>query len=67
MEEGKVPCLWILGSMDNYIPYDFIQKQVNLPDNAKIVILANSGHMGFVEEEELSVKIVLDFVNIISL
>jgi pimeloyl-ACP methyl ester carboxylesterase len=67
MEEGKVPCLWILGSMDNYIPYDLIQKQVNLPDNAKIVILANSGHMGFVEEEELSVKIVLDFVNIISL
>jgi pimeloyl-ACP methyl ester carboxylesterase len=67
MEEGKVPCLWILGSMDNYIQYDLIQKQVNLPDNAKIVILANSGHMGFVEEEELSVKIVLDFVNIISL
>jgi pimeloyl-ACP methyl ester carboxylesterase len=67
MEEGKVPCLWILGSMDNYIPYDLIQKQVNLPDNAKIVILANSGHMGFVEEEELTVKIVLDFVNIISL
>ena len=67
MEEGKVPCLWILGSMDNYIPYDLIQKQVNLPDNAKIVILANSGHMGFVEEEELSVKIVLDFVNIILL
>lgn len=67
MEEGKVPCLWILGSMDNYIPYDLIQKQVILPDNAKIVILANSGHMGFVEEEELTVKIVLDFVNIISL
>jgi pimeloyl-ACP methyl ester carboxylesterase len=67
MEEGKVPCLWILGSMDNYIPYDLIQKQVNLPDNAKIVILANSGHMGFVEEEELSVKIVRDFVNIILL
>ena len=62
MEEGKVPCLWILGSMDNYIPYDLIQKQVNLPSNARIVVLKNSGHLGFVEEEDLSVKIVSDFV-----
>jgi hypothetical protein len=49
--------------MDNYIPHDFIQKQVNLPDNAKIVILANSGHMGFVEEEENSLKAIMEFVN----
>ncbi|MGD0756054.1 MAG: alpha/beta hydrolase [Bacteroidales bacterium] len=62
MEEGKVPCLWILGSMDNYIPCDLIQKQVNLPSNARIVVLKNSGHLGFVEEEDLSVKIVSDFV-----
>lgn len=63
MEEGKVPCLWILGSMDNYIPCDFIQKQVYLPDNAKIVILANSGHMGFVEEEELTIRTIKEFVS----
>jgi pimeloyl-ACP methyl ester carboxylesterase len=66
MEEGKVPCLWILGSMDNYIPCDLIQKQVNLPTNARIVVLKNSGHMGFIEEEDLSVKVVSDFVNTIS-
>jgi pimeloyl-ACP methyl ester carboxylesterase len=48
--------------MDNYIPYDLIQKQVNLPDNAKIVILANSGHMGFVEEEELTIRTIREFV-----
>jgi pimeloyl-ACP methyl ester carboxylesterase len=66
MEEGKVPCLWILGSLDNYIPCDLIQKQVNLPDNAKIVILANSGHMGFVEEEENSLKAITEFVDHIS-
>jgi Predicted hydrolases or acyltransferases (alpha/beta hydrolase superfamily) len=62
MEEGKVPCLWILGSMDNYISYDFIQKQVNLPDNSKVVILINSGHMGFIEEEDKSVEIIIKFV-----
>ena len=62
MEEGRVPCLWILGSMDNYIPCEIIQKQVKLPSNARVVVLTDSGHMGFVEEEELSVKIISDFV-----
>jgi pimeloyl-ACP methyl ester carboxylesterase len=62
MEEGRVRCLWILGSMDNYIPCEVIQTQVNLPPDARVVVLNNSGHMGFVEEEELSVKIVRDFV-----
>jgi pimeloyl-ACP methyl ester carboxylesterase len=66
MEEGKVPCLWILGKMDNYIPCDLIQTKVRLPANAKVVILLNSGHLGFIEEEELSIKIVTAFVNSIS-
>jgi pimeloyl-ACP methyl ester carboxylesterase len=63
MEEGRVPCLWILGSMDNYIPCDSIQEKVRLPQNAKTVILKSSGHLGFVEEEELSVSTVAGFVN----
>jgi len=63
MEEGKVPCLWILGSMDNYIPCEAIQKRVKLPGNAKVMVLEQSGHMGFIEEEELSLKTIADFVN----
>ncbi|MEI6050508.1 MAG: alpha/beta hydrolase [Bacteroidota bacterium] len=66
MEEGKVPCLWILGSMDNYIPCDFIREKVNLPSNARVVVLKNSGHIGFIEEEGLSVKIASDFVNMLN-
>ncbi len=62
MEEGRVPCLWILGTMDNYIPCELIQTKVNLPANAKLVILRKSGHLGFIEEEDLSVKIVSEFV-----
>lgn len=63
MEEGNVPCLWILGSMDNYIPCELIKAQVKLPSNAKTVILKKSGHLGFIEEEELSVKILSEFVS----
>jgi pimeloyl-ACP methyl ester carboxylesterase len=66
MEEGNAPCLWILGTMDNYIPCEMIQAKVKLPANAKAVVLNNSGHLGFVEEEDLSVKTVSEFVNSIS-
>jgi hypothetical protein len=62
MEEGRVPCLWILGAMDNYIPCDFIQTKVKVPSNGKIVVLRKSGHLGFVEEEDLSVITIKDFV-----
>jgi pimeloyl-ACP methyl ester carboxylesterase len=62
MEDGRVPCLWVLGLMDNYIKSDTIILKVNLPQNAEVVILKNSGHMGFVEEEALSAIVITDFV-----
>ena len=63
MEKGIVPCLWILGSMDNYIPCNEIQEKVKLPSNAKVVVLKKSGHLGFVEEEAESVRLISEFVN----
>jgi pimeloyl-ACP methyl ester carboxylesterase len=62
MEEGLAPCLWILGSMDNYIPCETIQQKVCLPANAELVILSNSGHLGFIEEEERTVEVLTEFV-----
>jgi len=62
MEKGKVPCLWILGKKDIYISFKELPPKVKLPGNAKLVFLENSGHMGFVEEEDLSVKILSDFI-----
>lgn len=62
MEAGKVPCLWILGKLDNYISCEAMQQRVNLPANAKVVVLESSGHMGFIEEEDLSVRVMTDFI-----
>jgi pimeloyl-ACP methyl ester carboxylesterase len=62
MEQGRVPCLWILGKMDNYIQFDAVIKKVSLPENAELVILQNSGHLGFIEEEERSVEVITGFV-----
>jgi pimeloyl-ACP methyl ester carboxylesterase len=66
LEEGRVPCLWILGSMDNYIQCDTMKAMVKLPPNAEVVILNESGHMGFIEEEENSVKAITEFIERIS-
>jgi pimeloyl-ACP methyl ester carboxylesterase len=63
MEEGKVPCLWILGAMDNYIDCEQVQTKIRLPQNAGLAILKNSGHMGFIEEEEKSLEILMEFVD----
>ncbi|MGB8489695.1 MAG: alpha/beta hydrolase [Bacteroidales bacterium] len=63
MEEGKIPLLWILGKLDIHIPYDTIQSRVRLPSNARVVVLENSGHMGFIEEEDRSVQILSEFIN----
>ena len=62
MEEGRVPCLWILGYMDSYIPHDIIQTKVNMPANARVVVLEKSGHLGFIEEEDKSVEVISGFV-----
>lgn len=62
MEEGRVPCLWILGAMDSYIPCGAVQEKVNLPANAEVVVLENSGHVGFIEEEERTVSVLTRFV-----
>jgi pimeloyl-ACP methyl ester carboxylesterase len=63
MESGALPCLWILGALDNYIPLNVIRDKVNLPGNAKIIILESSGHMGFIEEQEESVKQITEFID----
>jgi pimeloyl-ACP methyl ester carboxylesterase len=62
MEKGVIPCLWILGSMDNYIPCEDVQKKVKLPENAELVILRNSGHLGFIEEEDKAIEAISDFI-----
>ena len=66
MEEGRVPCLWILGKMDSYIPCKAVQEKVVLPPNAEVVILNDSGHIGFIEEPELSEEQLSRFVEMLN-
>ena len=63
MESGRVPFLWILGVYDNLIDCKAVQAEVTLPKNAQLVVLENSGHMGFIEEKELAAKVITDFIS----
>ena len=62
MEEGKLPLLWILGAKDNYINCEQMLSRVKLPENSEVLVLQNSGHMGFIEEEKISLEKLAGFV-----
>ena len=62
LENCQIPFLWILGKKDNYIAYDALIERVTLPENGALTLLDHSGHMGFIEERDRSLGIILDFV-----
>lgn len=63
MESGELPCLWILGAHDKYIPAAVIQTRVKLAACSRVAVLDSSGHMGFIEEEDRSVALVSEFID----
>ena len=54
--------LFIFGKKDNYIPVEAGEKMAKTNSKIQFELLENSGHMGFVEEKEKSLRIVLDFL-----
>jgi pimeloyl-ACP methyl ester carboxylesterase len=51
IKEASVPMLFIAGRKDNYIPFEVSEQHFNLSPRQDILILENSGHMGFIEEK----------------
>lgn len=56
------PVLFINGKYDLVIPYENIQHQLQLAHQTETLLLENSGHMGFFEEPEKSMKAINKFV-----
>jgi len=61
LEKGAIPLLWILGRYDLYFSPEKAQRDIGLPHNAEVVILEDSGHLGFIEETDKSVFLIKDF------
>lgn len=63
MEKGNVPCLWILGTMDNYVDFNKMKTGVKLPHGSFTEVLENSGHLGFIEEKDKSLSLIRSFAD----
>lgn len=61
LEDGRVPLLWILGRHDLYFSPERAMRDTGLPHNAEVVILEKSGHLGFIEEADMSAGLIGSF------
>ena len=59
----KCPVLFIAGKKDSRVPLDKVILQIALPRHAESLILDNVGHMGYIEEKDLTLKTILFFAN----
>lgn len=62
LKATKVPVQYIIGEKDNFVPMEILNK-LQLPDNSEVVVLENSGHMGFIEEKENALKAISGFAS----
>jgi pimeloyl-ACP methyl ester carboxylesterase len=62
LRKTAVPVLFIMGKYDNAVPMEDSLKQCHLPEKSYIHILAQSGHMGMLEEADRCNQILEEFL-----
>ncbi len=62
LRKATVPVLFIMGKYDNAVPMEDSLKQCHLPEKSYIHILAQSGHMGMLEEADRCNLILEEFL-----
>jgi pimeloyl-ACP methyl ester carboxylesterase len=61
LRETRLPVLFIAGKSDPRIPLDLIFSQASLVSHAEILILGRAGHMGFIEERDITLQTIRYF------
>jgi len=61
LQKLKVPGLVIAGDKDDRIPVDMLKEQIGGNPKIRLVVLENTGHMGFVESKDKSFKLISNF------
>ena len=62
LRQATVPVLFIMGKYDVAVPIEDCLKQCHLPEKSYIHILRQSGHMGMLEEPEISNRFLEEFL-----
>jgi pimeloyl-ACP methyl ester carboxylesterase len=57
------PVMIVAGRKDYFIPYPVYEEHFDLAPKSTVLVLENSGHMGFIEEREKSVVGILKFLD----
>lgn len=60
LKNAPIPFLFIIGKHDNFIPVDMVSK-IDMPQKNEVLVLENSGHIGFIEEKEKAADAVKKF------
>ncbi len=63
LRQNAVPQLFIFGKHDEHIPLETAEELARAHPQARVVWLEHSGHMGFVEEPEITADALLSFVS----
>ncbi len=62
LNNSTFPVLMIAGKKDNFIPFSVSEAHFHLSNKITPCILENSGHMGFIEEEDKTTKTIKNFI-----
>jgi pimeloyl-ACP methyl ester carboxylesterase len=62
LKGSNVPVLIIAGKKDNYIPFEICEQHFDLAPHGQVLVLENSGHMGFIEEKDKTLDGILKFL-----
>jgi len=66
LKHSAWPVLFIIGEKDNTLPLEASLQQAHLPRLSSIHILEKAGHMGMLEEEAASNRILDEFLNFVA-
>ena len=61
---SRLAFLYIVGKKDNLIDFHNIVPKIKLPENYKLIVLENSGHMGFIEEKQIALNHIKSFIDV---
>ncbi len=61
LQYARYPILFVAGRHDRVVPPDLILKQAKPLKQATVLLLENTGHMGFIEEKKLTQDALLKF------
>ncbi len=62
LKNSNLPFLYVIGKHDRFIPMDILDK-LEMPKNSTTLVLENSGHAGFIEEQEKAIEAFRNFAN----